>query len=169
MLTYETHTGIELPWLLLSVPPALIKYKIEGIFSSFSSLLSYLGHEYQFILVWRGQWETHGPGPAVAGLCFDEQMILLVQCKQDINFEHLFLKWRQFVCSLWKQGGWCRWETPHLSSVQNQLVSEGIKLAMLASLPACLNQRQRAAWTTHLNNVETLLVIPLHGIILYFL
>lgn len=70
MLTYETHIGIELPWLLPLCLPALIKHKPEESFSYFSCLFSYLGNEYQSISVWRDQWEIHGLILVIGGLCF---------------------------------------------------------------------------------------------------
>ena len=51
---------------------------------------------------------------------------------------------------------------PHLSSVHNQLVSEGVRFAVLAASPSCLSQNS-------LFELCISFAVPLHGVILYFL
>lgn len=91
------------------------------------------------ISVWSCQWEIHGLAQQWWGCAWDWEMIDWVQYKQDINF-WVFIPVLVTVCSLWKQGGLCKWEMPRLSLVQNQLVSEKTTLAMLAALPSYFNQ-----------------------------
>ena len=149
--------------LCLSAP--IKYYKLEESFNYCSCLLSCLGNEYQSISVWRGQWEVRGLRLAAVGLCLGLKMRLLVHCKQDINFAYL-------ICS-----GDCLsvpFGSRDIDVGERCLICLQFKINWLvrgSSLQCWLHilQSRTIASQNNLFELHISFVIPLRGIILYFL